>query len=339
MEQRKLNIAKIFRRFGINKKHKDRLFQRVFSDKKDLLDLYNAINHTSYANPDELEITTLEDVIYMSMKNDMSFIISSTLNLYEHQSTFNPNMPLRGFMYFARLYEAYIKQHKLDIYGRSLVRLPRPQFIVFYNGRDEYPDKSVLKLSDAFVPNIKDSNEEVLECRATMLNINYGHNSVLLDRCRRLHDYAYFIAAINGYAANGDTMAEAIDKAVEQCIEENILADILIKCRSEVKDMLLTEFDEKLYKKTVYREGYEDGHECGISEGHKLGLNEGRELGLSEGREQGRRLGVSEAHEQDIRKSIAMLRNVGVSDDRIADMIAENYDVSREEILKKINKI
>lgn len=113
MKQTKLNISRIFSRFRTNRKHKDRLFQRVFSDKRDLLDLYNAVNHTAYSNPDELEITTLDDVIYLSMKNDLSFIISSTLNLYEHQSTFNPNMPVRGLLYFSRLYEAYIDKISL----------------------------------------------------------------------------------------------------------------------------------------------------------------------------------------------------------------------------------
>ena len=88
-----------------------------------MLALYNAVNHTSYTNAEELEITTLDDVIYLSMKNDLSFIISATLNLYEHQSTFNANMPIRGLLYFARLYEAYIKKNKLDIYGHKMIDL------------------------------------------------------------------------------------------------------------------------------------------------------------------------------------------------------------------------
>ena len=328
MKKEKLNIAKIFRRLAVNRAHKDRLFQRVFADKKDLLDLYNAINHTDYANPDELEITTLEDVIYMSMKNDMSFIISSTLNLYEHQSTFNPNMPVRGLMYFARLYEGYIKQHDLDIYASRLVNLPRPQFIIFYNGRNEYPDEMVLKLSDAFVPEA--SGEPILECRATMLNINYGHNNTLLNSCRRLHDYSYFIAKVNEYIDSQHTVEYAISKAIDHCIENDILADILIKCKSEVTSMLLTEFDEKLYKKTVYREGFEDGVNEGFERGHKSGI--------SEGFERGHKNGISEAREQDIKSSIEMLRHLGLPDEKIVSLIAENYAVSAEDVINKINK-
>ncbi len=359
MKQNKLNIVRILKRFTVNRKHKDRLFQRVFADKKDLLDLYNAINGTDYIDPDELEITTLEDVIYMSMKNDMSFIVSSTLNLYEHQSTFNPNMPVRGLLYFARLYEAYIKQHSLNIYGYKLIKLPRPQFIIFYNGRDEYPDEIVLKLSDAFVPASNATEDAALECRATMLNINYGHNRTLLNTCRRLHDYSYFIAKVNEYADRGLTMEEAVDNAVDLCIKENILADILIKCRSEVASMLLTEFDEKLYKKSVYKEGYEDGvsegyergvdeghrrgisegYERGIDEGHRRGINEGYERGVGEGHRRGIQEGFDEAREQAITNSMAMLRSIGISDDKAAALIAENYSVSKDEILKKISEL
>ncbi len=349
MKTEKLNITKIFKRLPIVKKHKDRLFQRVFADKRDLLDLYNAINHTNYTNPDNLEITTLEDVIYMSMKNDMSFIISSTLNLYEHQSTFNPNMPVRGLMYFSRLYEGYIKQHDLDIYGRSLVKLPTPQFIIFYNGRDEYPDEMILRLSDAFTPKL--SVEPVLECRATMLNINYGHNNTLLNSCKRLHDYSYFIARINKYIDNKCTMQDAIGRAIDDCIKDDILADILVKCKSEVTNMLLTEFDEKLHKKTVYNEGYEDGHKSGVSEGfergHKRGISEGFErghkYGVNEGFERGHKCGVSEgfdkAREDYIIHSIDMLRSMGISDDRIVCLIAENYNISEEYIMQKMSTL
>ena len=354
MKQNKLNIVRILKRFAVNRKHKDRLFQRVFADKKDLLDLYNAINGTNYADPDELEITTLEDVIYMSMKNDMSFIISSTLNLYEHQSTFNPNMPVRGLLYFARLYETYIKQHGLNIYGHKLIKLPRPQFIIFYNGRDEYPDEMVLKLSDAFVPMSSAREDAALECRATMLNINYGHNRTLLNTCRRLHDYSYFIAKVNEYADSGLTMEEAVDNAVDLCIKENILADILIKCRSEVSSMLLTEFDEKLYKKSVYKEGYEDGvsegYERGVDEGHRRGVSEGYERGVDDGHrrgvsegygrgmDEGHKRGADEAREQDLMNSISMLRSIGISDDRIVSLIAKNYSIQKEEILNILKK-
>ena len=194
MKRTKLNINRLLRRLRGNRKHKDRLFQKVFERKEDLLALYNAVNHTSYTNAEELEITTLDDVIYLSMKNDLSFIISATLNLYEHQSTFNANMPIRGLLYFARLYEAYIKKNKLDIYGHKMIDLPEPRYIVFYNGRSNQPDEKELKLSDSFH---SDNPNPVLECRARMININLGHNQELMEGCKRLWDYSYFIAEVN----------------------------------------------------------------------------------------------------------------------------------------------
>lgn len=253
------NISRIKNVF-VRRKYKDFLFRRVFRDKTDLLDLYNALNGTKYDKPDDLEITTLEDAIYLSMKNDTSFIVSSTLNLYEHQSTVNPNMPIRGLMYFARLYDAYIASHKLDIYGRKPVALPTPHYIVFYNGREEIPDKTTLKLLDSFI--VKEADESpVLDCIATVLNINYGHNESTLEACKRLGDYSYFINEVNKSLISGLKQKEAIETAINYCIENDILADILIKHRSEVYDMLLTYYDEKLHTKTLLQEGFEDGFE------------------------------------------------------------------------------
>lgn len=257
MKQKTWNIRSVLGILYPNRKYKDRLFQKVFERKEDLLDLYNAINHTTYTNPEELEITTLEDAIYLSMKNDLSFVISATLNLYEQQSTFNPNMPIRGLMYFARLYEAYVKQNDLDIYGKTLIKLPAPQYIIFYNGREKHPDELVLKLSDAFE---SDNNSEyALECRARMLNINLEHNQKLMQSCKRLYDYSYFVAEVNKNLDNGLLLTQAIGMAMDTCIEQDILKDILLKNKSEVYHMLLTEYDEKKHMKHIYKEGYEEG--------------------------------------------------------------------------------
>ena len=169
-----------------NRQYKDRLWRMIFNNKEDLLQLYNAINHTDYQNPDDLEVNTLEDVLYLSMKNDVSFLVGGTMNLYEHQSTFNPNMPLRGVFYFSRLYEGYVADNNLMIYHEKRVRLPKPKYIVFYNGTKNQPDSMELKLSDCFENT--DNEAPCLECTATMLNINYGHNQELMKHCRRLEE-------------------------------------------------------------------------------------------------------------------------------------------------------
>ena len=155
-----------------NRAHKDRLFRLIFREKKDLLSLYNAVNRSHYQNPDELEVRTLKDVLYLSMKNDLAFLIKNELNLYEAQSTFNPNMPLRGLSYFSRLYQGYVESRKLDVYSSGKIILPAPRYIVFYNGRKDLEDQVELRLSDSF--ETADGEEPFLECRALMLNINFG---------------------------------------------------------------------------------------------------------------------------------------------------------------------
>lgn len=114
------------------------------------MELYNALHNSNYIVPEELEVVTMEDVIFMKMKNDLSFIISSHLNLYEHQSTWNPNMPLRGLLYFAQQYEGLLGAQDADVYGEKKVELLTPEYIIFYNGGDMTEDKRILYLSDSF---------------------------------------------------------------------------------------------------------------------------------------------------------------------------------------------
>ena len=124
-----------WRHLRVNRKYKDRLFRFLFQDKKDLLELYNAVKESDYSDPEALEIVTLDDVIFMKMKNDLSFMISNQLNLYEHQSTYSPNMPLRGLLYFSRQYEGLTAMQKDDLYGPALLKLPTPEYVIFYNGK------------------------------------------------------------------------------------------------------------------------------------------------------------------------------------------------------------
>lgn len=258
------HITGWWKRLFLSRTFKDDLFRKVFQDKSAMLDLYNALNASSYSHPGELEVTTIENAVYLSMKNDLSFIIASVLNLYEHQSTFNPNMPVRGLSYFARLYESYISRNGLDIYGKTLVRLPRPQYIVFYNGRQNQPDELELKLSDAFEPETGNPEQETaaqpaLECRVRVLNINPGHNEKLLQNCRRLREYACFVETVNKNLDAGYRLEYALEQAIDDCIEKDILKDILIRSRSEVLHMLLTEYNAKKHLQHTFNEGLEQG--------------------------------------------------------------------------------
>ena len=174
----------------INTQHKDRLFCAIFRGKKELLSLYNAINETAYTDENALIVNTLDNAIYMTMKNDVSFLIYGVLNLYEHQSTWNPNMPLRDFLYVSQQIKKMVEEKGWDLYGSRLVKIPTPQAVVFYNGKRGQPERQILKLSDAF------ENQEkpgCMEFQCLVLNINYGQNRELMEKCKPLLDYAAFI--------------------------------------------------------------------------------------------------------------------------------------------------
>lgn len=251
-----------------NREFKSRLFSMIFSEKKELLELYNAMSGKNYKNPELLEINTLENAIYMSMKNDLSFIIYMRLNLYEQQSTFNPNMPLRDLFYVADMYSALVKGENL--YGTKLIKIPTPMFVVFYNGEKEIPDRKIMKLSDAY--SVKD--EEVwLELKVLMLNINYGHNEKLLQACKTLGDYSKYTHCVREYAKIMNTK-NAVECAVRDCIKEGVLKEFLEKNRAEVIKMSIYEYDEarhmQMEREQAKEEGFEEGRAEGRAEGHAL---------------------------------------------------------------------
>jgi hypothetical protein len=211
----------------------------VFREKRELLALYNAVNGTDYDNPDDLEIVTLENAVYMNMKNDLAFLIEASLNLYEHQSTVAPNMPLRDLFYVTREYEKLTADKSL--YTSVQVKLPTPRFIVFYNGAEKQPERQVLKLSDAYEQMV---DEPELELKVTVLNINSGNNAELLEKCKTLKDYSLYVERVREYAKEMPK-EEAVDKAVDTCIKDGILADFLTKYRAEARSMSIFEYDEE----------------------------------------------------------------------------------------------
>ena len=228
----------------IHRKYKDRVFRIIFRDKKELPELYNVVNDSAYTNPDELTITTIEDVVYMGMKNDLSFIIGDVMNLYEHQSSYSPNLPLRGLFYFASLYRERIEDVKQKLYMNVPLHIPFPQYIVFYNGTKQEPERQELKLSDLFVKTGKEV-PPALECKAVVLNINFGHNRELMEKCVTLREYSRFVAMIRQQMSGELPFEEAVERAVDTCIRQGILSEILRKNRSEVIDMILTEYNEE----------------------------------------------------------------------------------------------
>mgnify|MGYP002672516477 CR=1 FL=1 len=261
----------------VNRNYKDTVFRMLFSDRKNLLSLYNAVNQKHYTDPEDLEIVTLENAIYMGMKNDLAFIIDTNLYLYEHQSTYNPNMPLRDLFYISNEYQKLLD--KKSLYSSSLQKIPAPNFIELYNGTDTLSDFSEHRLSSAF-ENL--SGEPKLELIVTVLNINEGHNALLMEHCQTLKEYSQYVAKVRKYAA-GMPLDQAVKYAVDECIKENILADFLRKNRAEVISMSIFEYDkeeeEKKLRKAEYEAGVEAGEKSGIQKGvlntarHLLELN------------------------------------------------------------------
>ena len=246
-----------------NRIYKSRIFAMLFSDRNELLKLYNAINGTSYDDPELLQINTLENAVYMSMQNDVSFIIEMRLHLYEHQSTYSPNLPVRYLLYVADVYSDYTKD--MNLYGSRPVKLPTPKFVIFYNGQAEQPDRKEVKLSELFT--ISES-EPSLELTAVMLNINKGHNRKLMETCRTLHDYAEYTSRVREYAAEM-SLDEAVERAITECISEGILADFLRKNRAEAKKVSIYEYDEERHMRQTREEGVEEGFASGLEQGMK----------------------------------------------------------------------
>lgn len=241
----------------VNRIYKDRLYKMIFNDKSELLKLYNAINGTHYDDPAMLTITTLDNAIYMTMENDLSFIIDMRLALYEQQSTVNHNLPLRFLMYITDIYSAYTKD--MNIYGSKKVQIPLPSFVIFYNGVKSQPDRTEFLLSELFHPT---TDQPALELKAVMLNINKGHNQELMNACHTLRDYSEYVARIRTYSAEMP-LTDAVEKAITECIHENILRDFLLKNRAEAKAMSIYEYDEEKTLRMFREEGYEDGERNG----------------------------------------------------------------------------
>ncbi len=199
----------------------------------------------------------------MKMKNDLSFVFHLQVNIYEHQSSVNPNMPLRDLFYVASLLQSMTADK--DLYSRKLIMIPAPRFVVFYNGQDDLPERSVLRLSSAYE---KKMAEPELELTVTVLNINYGRNRALMDKCRKLHDYAWFIAKVRENLKAGLQKEVAVNKAIDEAIRNGILAEYLKKHRGEVLGMTIFEYDEEQHLQTVREEGREEGLEEGRKEGY-----------------------------------------------------------------------
>ena len=291
-----------------NRQYKDTVFRMLFSEKENLLSLYNAVTGNAYQNADDLKIVTLENAIYMGMKNDLAFMLETNIYLYEHQSTLNPNIPLRDLIYIGIEYQQYVDDKSL--YSSRLQKIPAPKFMVFYNGTDAVDDRVELRLSNAYEHL---AGEPDLELKVLMLNVNEGHNKELMEQCQTLKEYAIYVARVRKYTSEMN-LNDAVARAIDECIKEGILVEFLRKNRSEVKMVSILEYDKEWVEKKLRKAEYEAGR----SEGIEIGKSEGIEIGKSKGIEIGRDKAMAEF--------VCNMIKYGFSIEKIAEVTGKNAE-------------
>lgn len=281
--------------FEGNREYKSDVFSMLMEDPQNVLAVYNAVNHSEYTDPGQVEMCRLDRGISLSVRNDASFILDASLSIYEHQSTVCPNMPVRSLIYFSTIVAGIIKGK--NIYGYSIIRIPTPRFVVFYNGEEDQPEQYEMRLSDAYTRKME--NPE-LELTCKVYNINFGKNKVLLDNCPVLKEYMILVDYVRAYyRENGQQRLEhCIELAIDRCIRENILRDFLLERRTEVLKVMTLDYT---FERQITLERIE-------------AREEGREEGIRQLRESIRHLRSG--------GSVGELRQRGISEDVINDALS-----------------
>ena len=308
------------------RQYKDNVFCLLYRDKNNLLDLYNGLNDTNYTNVDDLTVTTLKGGVYMKYKNDASFVFGQDLYMFEQQSSRNPNMPLRFLHYLSDVYRQMYTNS--DLHRSTLLKIPVPHFVTFYNGKQPLAAESILRLSDMYekkidypelelmvrVININTANNAGNKSRTFNSNINdnsnmHTYSSEFLSKCETLKDYMTFV---NKVRVKTDVekidIRTAVTEAVDECIAENVLSDFLKNHREEVITVSIYEYDE-------------EGHlEIVKEEGRQLGIAEGRQLELTKG----------------INAFIKLCKDMNLSDDDTVNKLIEDYQLSKDEAVNAL---
>jgi predicted transposase YdaD len=283
-----------------NRKFKDSLFSNYFHDTKRVIELFNAINNTNISQNAEINFQTLTNVLICSLMNDLAFDIENKIVvLIEHQSSVNQNMPVRLLMYIGRIYEKILTTE--NIYRKKLIKIPKPEFIVLYNGEEKQPDMFKLRLSDAF---IEVELPAALELEVTVYNINVGHNAEIMKRSEALSDYAAFVGKVREYLYARLKLDDAVSKAIQYCVGHDIMKEFLKRHISEVYNMLMAEFNIEEARKIWIEEAWEDGRERGIEQGLEQGIEQGLERGIEQGLERGIERGIEQGLERGIEEGL-----------------------------------
>ena len=294
----------------VQRNYKDTVSRMLFREPENALSLYNALNGTNYADASQITFNMLDNAIYMGMQNDISFLIMNEVNLYEHQSTYNLNMPLRDLFYVAELLQVYVKDQSL--YSSKLIKLPTPHFVVFYNGVESKPERRILRLSEAFEVPTKDPE---LELKVTILNINPRMNEDLKEKCPVLKQYTQYVEQVRCNSMNM-SLEQAVEEAIEYCIRHNILKEFLSKQKAEVIKMSIFEYDEEREIELIRRDEREIGKEIGQKIGEEIGAGKERE--------------------NTIKSIISFGKKLGASKEQIIKELQERCSLEEQEAEKKV---
>ena len=255
-----------------NREYKSDVFSMLMENKSYALEVYNALNHSDYRNPEEVEIIRLERGISLSIRNDASFLIDMSMSFYEHQSTYNPNMPLRSAIYYVNTLEDWLRRKNLDLFSRKRIQIPTPHFVVFYNGAEKRPEYEEMRLSEAFCHK---TDEPGIEVRCRVYNINPDNNRPLKERSAVLEGYTYFVEKVRTYRKGNMNLEEAVDRAIEDCIKNHVLEDFFRDRKDEVKKMTHLDYTWEKREQMIRKEEFEEGMEQGIAEGMERGIEQG----------------------------------------------------------------
>ncbi len=292
------------------REYKSSVFSMLLEEPEYALDVYNALNGTDYCDAGMIKVQRIDGGVLLSVRNDASFLIDSYFNVYEHQSTYNPNMPLRFMIYFSGLMWDFIKLHDYDLYSTRKIPVPTPRFVVFYNGLNERPAKEVFHLSDLYE---HQCDEYDLDLTCVAYNINPGYNKELEKDSKVLHGYMTFVQKVRTYDEEKDDLEESINHAIDECISEGILVDFFERRRFEVVENALLDMTFEKREKLIAR----DNRELGREEGLEIGREEGLEIGL--------------------RTLINTLKNISEDFDYVYNMVVRNKEYAsctKEEIRK-----
>ena len=304
-----------------NREVKSSAFTAYFSEPKNAAQLYSALAGVETA-PEDIVIRTLEGVLFLARKNDLAFTVKNkALVIAEHQSTVSENMPLRSVIYYGRTVEKLLEPRAL--YHQKRIPIPTPEFYMFYNGGTAQPLERVLKLSEAY---LEKTEHPMLECVVKMININLPAKHEILEECRPLYEYAWFIQRVREYQDEELGRDESIRKAILDCQREGIFAEFVREHGTEAVNMLYTQFNMDDALDVRYEEGVEDGYEKGVSAGKAEGITEG----ITAGRAEGITEGIAEGELRLLIRLVCAKLRKGDTPDKIAeDLLADQEKVDR----------